>query len=153
MSIDVAFTALLYELSDISGNAVVPNWFGVAVPDGITDFRNVIFYFHPYPIQLPGADYLQSTYQSKSGGSPGTGTNWKELFAYVHTLGNQLAGAANYAKLNPGVSPGEPWNQIVIFPFMRDYDDPGILPQYWYFIVQDILDDLITNGFNVPPEW
>jgi hypothetical protein len=44
-------------------------------------------------------------------------------------------------------STGDPKNQIVIFPFMRDYNDVGILPQYWYFIVKDILDDII-NGVH-----
>jgi hypothetical protein len=139
---NVAFTALLYELQDNSSKnaaTVVPNWFGVAVPDGITDFRNVIIYFHPNPTQNT-AGYNSSDYQSKSGKH---GTNWKELFAYVDRLGNQLAGAAKYAG---DVSNGDPKNQIVIFPFMKSYDDVGILPKYWYFIVKDILDDIYTKG-------
>jgi hypothetical protein len=138
---NVAFTALLYELRDNSGNAApeAPNWFGVAVPDGITDYRNVIIYFHPNPTQ-GGASYNPNSYQSKSGPP---GTNWKELFAYVDRLGNQLAGAAKYAGREPN---GDPRNQIVIFPFMKEYNNVGILPKYWYFIVKDILDDIYTNG-------
>ena len=58
---NVGFTALLYELQErtspgVAAN-VVPNWFGVAVPDAITDFRNVILYFHPSPTQ-GGAGYI-----------------------------------------------------------------------------------------------
>lgn len=137
----VAFTALLYELRDGSGQAaaVAPNWFGVAVPDGITDFRNVVLYFHPNPGQ-GGAGYNPNDYAAKSGTA---GTNWKELFAYVDRLGNQLAGAAKYAGTIPD---GEPWNQIVVFPFMKAYDDVGILPQNWYYIIRDILDDIVLNG-------
>jgi hypothetical protein len=138
---DVAFTALLYELRDSHNGVapVAPNWFGVAVPDGNTDMRNVILYFHPNPTQT-GANYSPSDYQNKSGQN---GTNWKELFAYVDRLGFQLAGAAKYAGT---VSDGDPRNQIVIFPFMQSYDDVGILPKYWYFIIKGILDDLYNNG-------
>jgi hypothetical protein len=133
----VAFTALLYELRernspDVAAN-VVPNWFGVAVPDNITDFRNVILYFHPNPSQS-GAGYSTRDYQTKSGAN---GTNWKELFAYVDRLGNQLAGAATSAALA---------NQIVILPFMKQYREVGILPKFWYQIVRDILDDIRANG-------
>jgi hypothetical protein len=135
---DVGFTALLYELQErnapgVAAN-VAPNWFGVAIPDGIADFRNVILYFHPNPTQ-DGAGYNPSQYQAKSGPP---GTNWKELYAYVDRLGNQLAGAATSAELS---------NQIVVFPFMKQYRDVGILPQFWYHIVRDILDDIQTNGF------
>jgi hypothetical protein len=133
----VAFTALLYELQErnnpgVAAN-VVPNWFGVAVPDNISDFRNVILYFHPNPSQ-GGAGYSTSTYQTKSGPP---GTNWKELFAYVDRLGNQLAGAATTAELS---------NQIVILPFMKQFREVGILPKFWYHIVRDILEDIRTNG-------
>ena len=144
---DVAFTALLYELRDGSNQVpnVAPNWFGVAIPDRITDYRNVILYFHPNPTQ-PGALYNPVDYNSNNGSPEKTGnngTNWKELFAYVDRLGNQMAGATKYAG---AVSDGDPRNQIVIFPFMQNYDDVGILPQYWYFIIRDILDDIVTNG-------
>jgi hypothetical protein len=133
----VVFSALLYELRErdspgVAAN-VVPNWFGVAVPDNITDFRNVILYFHPNPSQ-GGAGYNPSQYQTKSGPP---GTNWKELFAYVDRLGDQLAGAVTSPQLA---------NQIVILPFMRQFRDVGILPQFWYHIVRDILDDIRTNG-------
>jgi hypothetical protein len=143
----IGFTALLYELRDSSGNAaqVAPNWFGVAVPDGITDFRNVIIYFHPNPGQ---AGYSPGNYLGKSwpagdqhGGVTGTEgkvTDWKELFAYAGRLGKQLAGAA----LQAGGSSTGVQNQIVIIPFMRSYRDVGVLPAYWSFIVKSILDDL-----------
>jgi hypothetical protein len=134
---DVGFSALLYELQERNSPGpaanVVPNWFGVAVPDNITDFRNVILYFHPNPGQ-GGAGYNPSTYQTKSGPP---GTNWKELFAYVDRLGYQLAGAATSAALA---------NQIVIVPFMKQFRDVGILPKFWYHIVRDILADIQTNG-------
>ncbi|MCP3709798.1 hypothetical protein M3I54_22910 [Paraburkholderia sp. CNPSo 3274] len=126
----VGFTTFLFELQDATNSAVplAPNWFGVAVPDGITDYRNVIIYFHPNPAQS-GANYQPADYQDKSGAH---GTNWKELYAYVERLGKQIAGSENT-------------NQILIFPFMENYDDVGLLPQYWYCIVMDILDQLYNN--------
>jgi hypothetical protein len=38
---------------------VVPNWFGVAVPVGVTDFTRVNIFFHPTPAQggYKDADY------------------------------------------------------------------------------------------------
>ncbi|MBV9197287.1 MAG: hypothetical protein JO168_24390 [Solirubrobacterales bacterium] len=43
----VNVTTMLFQIAD----AVVPNWFGVAVPPGITDFTNVNLFFHPTPAQ------------------------------------------------------------------------------------------------------
>ena len=138
---DVGFTALLYELQELRDGQMQrvndsPSWFGVAVPDGITDFRNVIIYFHPSPGQR-GAEYNPDDYPDK-----GTkGTNWKELYSYVERLGKQLAGAAKFNTLDVNLS-----NQILIFPFMKA--GPGLLAKYWYNIVMEILDDLYTNGAN-----
>jgi hypothetical protein len=142
---DVGFTAMLYELQDKNSNPpaaaqVAPNWFGVAVPDGIKDLRNVVIYFHPNPGQS-GANYSPNDYQTKTGSAGHT--NWKELYAYVDRLGRQLAGAAKYLGTIPD---GDPRNQIVIFPFMENYDDVGIFPDTWYFVVRDILDDIYNNG-------
>jgi len=136
---DIGFTALLYELRNSGEDTAttdVPNWFGVAVPDGITDFRNVIIYFHPNPLQQ-GASYSTLDYQDKSGAH---GTNWKELFAYVERLGKQLAGAAKYSAGGKDLR-----NQVVIVPFMKEYDKVGVFPKYWPFIVLSILDDLYAK--------
>ena len=99
---------MLYELVDlqnnpVDGNAFSPNWFGVAVPDGITDFTNVVIYFHPTPGQ---AGYFDSDYPSKSNGGISTHSNWKELLGYVDRLGSQLGGAVKTALATP--------NQIVM---------------------------------------
>ncbi len=147
--IQVGFTALLYELRDAATKQpanVVPNWFGVAVANDTTDFRNVIIYFHPSPGQANydvNNDNTVNDYQHKSG-TKGVHTNWKELFSYPERLGKQLAGAA--------VQAGDPssgvQNQVVIVPFLQGYDDVGIFPQYWSFIVKAILDDLYKNRPN-----
>jgi hypothetical protein len=131
---DVQFTALLYELTGIPQKQS-PDWIGVAVPKDRTVFTNVIIYFHPSTAQ-PGALYSPDDYPNKTGLK---GTNWKELFAYVDRLGSQLAG---------GILQGGSPDQIVIFPFMRDNNlsDAGILPDQWYFVVRDILDDIFVNG-------
>jgi hypothetical protein len=137
---------LLYELIDLSNNLLdggqfSPNWFGVAVPNGITDFTNVVIYFHPTPGQ---AGYRDPDYPLKSNGGDPNHSNWKELLGYVDRLGGQLAGAVKLAAATP--------NQIVIVPLMRnsnvDGGQPagaGILPRQWYYIVNDILKDLPTR--------
>jgi hypothetical protein len=142
----VSFATLLYELVDLSNNPVSgtlfsPNWFGVAVPDGITDFTNVVIYFHPTPGQ---AGYGDGDYALKNnGGVPGR-TNWKELLGYVDRLGSQLAGAVKSAMAIR--------NQVVIVPLMRNSNvvngasaPAGILPRQWYYIVNDIVQDLPTR--------
>ena len=140
---DVSFATLLYELVDLTNNPLngdqfSPNWFGVAVPNGITDFTNVVIYFHPTPEQ---AGYFDTDYPSKSNGGSATHSNWKELLGYVDRLGTQLAGAVKLAAATP--------NQIVILPLMRNSNvdggqiaGAGILPRQWYYIVNDILKDL-----------
>jgi hypothetical protein len=147
---DVGFTVLLYELVDmlnspVDGDSFSPNWFGVAVPDGITDFTNVVIYFHPTPGQ---AGYDDNDYASKSNGGNPNHTNWKELLGYVDRLGSQLGGAVKVSGATP--------NQIVIVPLMRNFDrngsgppgvfgGAGIMPQQWFYIVNDILKDLQTR--------
>jgi hypothetical protein len=143
---DVSFAILLYELVDLTNNPLnanqfSPNWFGVAAPNGITDFTNVVIYFHPVPNQ---AGYFDTDYPSKSNGGNPNHSNWKELFGYVDRLGSQLAGAVKLAAATP--------NQIVIVPLMKkDNVDggqsvrSGILPRQWYYIVNDILKDLPTR--------
>ncbi len=143
---DVSFSTLLYELVDLTnnplnGNQFSPNWFGVAVPNGITDFTNVVIYFHAKPGQ---AGYVDNDYQAKSNGGSSQHSNWKELLGYVDRLGSQLAGAVKVAAATP--------NQIVIVPLMKSANvdggqsvDAGILPRQWYYIVNDILKDLPTR--------
>jgi hypothetical protein len=157
---DVSFSTLLYELFDlqdppnaVDGGESSPNWFGVAVPEGITDFTNVVIYFHPTPGQ---AGYMDPDYPSKTNASdPAHNTYWKELFGYVDRLGAQLAGAVKHSDATP--------NQIVIVPLMRNSNldgrdssgnlrhvAAGILPRQWYYIVNDILKDLPTRLPTLP---
>jgi hypothetical protein len=145
---DVSFATLLYELVDLTnnpvdGNKFSPNWFGVAVPEGITDFTNVVIYFHPTPGQ---AGYDDSNYAAKSNGGNSTHSNWKELLGYIDRLGSQLAGAVKHSQATP--------NQIVIVPIMRNsnvdggqatFGGAGILPRQWYYIVNDIIKDIPTR--------
>jgi hypothetical protein len=145
--VGLSFKTLLYELVDLQANAVdgdqfSPNWFGVAVANSITDFTNVIIYFHPTPGQ---AGYMDPDYASKTNASdPQHNSYWKELLGYVDRLGSQLAGAVKHSNATA--------NQIVIVPLMRnanvDGGQPataGILPRQWYYIVNDILKDLPTR--------
>jgi len=135
----VNITLKLYELLDGHGDVakVAPNWFGVAIPVGVTDFSKPIIYFHPTPGQNA---YNDDDYPLKTTG-PKTysGRDWRELFAYLDRLGNQLAGA-----VQAGAIP----NQIVIMPFMTSNlandANLGIFRANWLAIVTDILRDIST---------
>jgi len=135
VSQQVKVTTMLYELEA----PVVPNWIGVAVPDGITDFSRPILYFHPSPA---GAGYVDGVnnvvYFGKSKDDAVRTideTRWRHLFAYVERLGGQLAGAVHFN--------GSP-DQVVVFPFMASsaLGTTGILPDHWKPTLSDILADV-----------
>src|SRR5215472_14561633 len=62
-------TTMLFQISD----NVVPNWFGVAIPNGIQDYTKANIFFHPMPAQ---AGYKDSDYPTKAG-------IWPQLFYYM----------------------------------------------------------------------
>jgi hypothetical protein len=111
-STDVSATTFLFQID----SAVVPNWFGVAVPSGITDFTNANLFFHPTPGQ---AGYVDGDYAMKAG-------TWPQLFYYMDRLGVQLDAARK--------------DHVVIMPFLTEAaKDTGILPANWQSIVTQIL--------------
>lgn len=111
---------------------VMPNWFGVAVPAGITEFGNANIFFHPTPAR---AGYLDSDYPAKTG-------KWPELFYYMEWLGYQLDGAAR--------------NQVLVMPFLTEgAKDTGILPGHRQQITADIsppVRDTVTGAAGPPVE-
>lgn len=136
----VHVTTFLYEIED----EVAPNWFGVAVADGISDFTRPTIFFHPNPDPAGYKDGPQSKiyYGKRDPDAPGLTDDerdkrrhWHKLFEYVDRLGQQLAGAVSF-----GASP----NQIVIVPFLPAsiISTCGILPAHWKPIVTDICGDI-----------
>jgi hypothetical protein len=118
---------------------VTPDWIGIAVADGISDFSRPILYFHPSPA---GAGYVDgpnnAVYFGKkkpAGVRTPQESKWLELFAYVDRLGGQLAGAVTF-----GGSP----DQVVVVPLMPSsaLGTTGILPDLWRPILSDILADV-----------
>lgn len=111
---DMQTTTMLFELDA----QVVPNWFGVAVPSGITSFTDPVLYFHPTPGQ---AGYVDADYAGKTG-------KWPELFHYMDTLGLQVDPTRK--------------DRVMIMPFLTQAAaaDTGILPGAW----QDILTQILT---------
>ena len=108
-------TALLYQLAA----DVVPNWFGVAVPSGVSDYTKPLIYFHPIPAQ---AGYKDADYPTKAG-------KWPQLFYYMERLGYQLDAAGS--------------QDIVVMPFLTSAaTDTGIFAANWWGIVSDILTDV-----------
>ena len=110
--LDVSITTILFA---VNAN-VVPNWIGVAVPDGLTDFTRPNLFFHPTPAQ---AGYSDADYPTKAG-------LWPKLFYYMERLGYQIAGSGR--------------GQVVVMPFLTEAATSSwILPANWQDIITDIL--------------
>lgn len=129
VSRSVHVTTLLFQ---IEAN-VMPNWFGVAVADGITDFTKPTIYFHP---TTSPPRYVESAYFGKTKDAASRTpeeSRWRELFEYVDRLGHQLAAAVQHFGATP--------DQVLILPFMpaSRMGNAGILPANWLPIVTDIL--------------
>ena len=104
---------------------VVPNWFGVAIPNGVLDFTKPNLFFHPIPAQ---AGYNDADYPTKTG-------KWPQLFYYMERLGFQVDAAIQYF--------AAPRNQIVIMPFLTSAATAtGILLADWFGIITDILSEV-----------
>jgi hypothetical protein len=110
---DMDTTSLLFEVDA----PVVPNWFGVSVPSGITSFVDPILFFHPTPAQ---AGYVDADYASKRG-------KWPELFHYMDKLGWQVYPAQR--------------DRVVVMPFLTQgaTASTGILPGAWQHLLTQIL--------------
>lgn len=110
---DMNTTTMLFEIDA----PVVPNWFGVAVPSGITSFVDPVLFFHPTPAQ---AGYVDHDYASKSG-------KWPELFHYMDKLGWQVDPAQR--------------DRVIIMPFLTQAaaGTTGMLPSAWQSLVTQIL--------------
>lgn len=125
--LDVEVTTMLFAIDA----KVVPNWFGVAVPFGISDFSRPNLFFHPTPGQ---AHYDDSQYWSPNNGYLTKDGKWPSLFYYMDRLGYQLDGARR--------------NQVLVMPFLTETaKDTGLLPTDWQDILTQILV-LVRKAFN-----
>jgi hypothetical protein len=118
------FYAKLYEIPD-----VMPRYYGVAFPFGITDIGTVNIFFHPSTAyaRMSPQDYV------------GLGGAWSPLFRYVQYFGVQLAAAAA--------------NMVWVMP-MIDSDvrpDIGILKSRFVDIVSTILVEVQKVAWPAPP--
>lgn len=138
---NLKYRALLYELRNPGQDKaarIVPNWFGVALPDGqpldLNSDVHVIVYFHPTPGQ---ARYNDNDYfnDNKDPSDPVRFADWKQLFGYIDRLGGQTAGANRY---------GAPVNRLVIFPFLTQ-SQYTLQTRKWGNVIHDILQDINTN--------
>lgn len=128
----VRVTTMLFQLDA----SVVPNWFGVAIPNNTRDFSKPNIFFHPIPAQ---AGYQDADYPTKTG-------LWPQLFYYLERLGYQIDAAIQ----SFGASP----TQIVVMPFLTSAaTGTGILPAEWQSILTDILSDVrfaVSGVGNAP---
>jgi hypothetical protein len=106
---------------------VVPNWFGVAVPDGLTSFEHVHLFFHPTPSQ---AGYVDANYKSKAG--------WSGIFHYMTDLMS-----AQFCAARSG--------QVLIMPLMTQSatDTCGVLPARWESLLGQIVSLLAGRPTTV----
>jgi len=104
---------------------VVPNWYGVVVPDGVSAPSDVLLFFHPLPGQ---AGYKDADYKSKAG--------WAGVFHYMTDLMSVQFCAAQTG-------------QILIMPLMTTSSagSCGVLAKSWEKIFSQILG-LVTAGAN-----
>jgi hypothetical protein len=116
-----------FELDD----NVVPRWFGVLVPDGVSSFDKAHIFFHPTPSQ---AGYNDAQYH-------GLG-NWSNIFHYLSDrMGSQFCGAGT--------------GRVMVMPLMTQgaAEGSGILPQRWEAIIGRIFGMLKSGDMSesAPP--
>ncbi len=111
--------------------AVVPKWFGVLVPEGVSSFDKIHLFFHPTPAQ---AGFQDADYQ-------GLG-NWPNIFHYLadndrgDNMGSQFCAAG--------------MDRVLVMPLMTQSaeQDCGIFAQRWESIVGRILGMLSTGNMS-----
>jgi hypothetical protein len=106
--------------------AVVPRWFGVLVPNGVTSFDKVHIFFHPTPSQ---AGYKDPDYQ-------GLG-KWSNIFHYLSDdFGSQFCAAGT--------------GRVLVMPLMTTSvaGSCGIFPQRWETIVGSMLGMLKAGDMS-----
>jgi hypothetical protein len=107
---------------------VVPNWFGVLVPNGVTNFENIHLFFHPTPSNrhIDDKDYK----------TPGKG-RFREI---LHYLTDDMA--IQFCAAQSG--------QVLIMPLMTQgaAATSGILPQRWESIFGQILGQLASSDMS-----
>jgi hypothetical protein len=106
--------------------AVVPKWFGVLIPEGVSSFDKIHLFFHPTPAQ---AGFQDADYQ-------GLG-NWPDIFHYLtDDMGSQFCAAGT--------------DRVLVMPLMTQgsAQDCGIFPQRWESIVGRMLGMLSTGDMS-----
>lgn len=109
---------------------VVPNWFGVLVPDGLSSFEHVHLFFHPTSGARQGG-HLDQNYKSKQG--------WSSLF---HYLTDPMA--AQFCAAKSG--------QVLVMPLMTlsVTQTCGILPARWESLIGQMLARIERDKLGEP---
>lgn len=123
VQVTAGITSMLFQLATPDP----PNWFGVAVPAGTTDFSRANIFMHPIPLQ---GGYWDVDYPFKGDPTytPQGKKPWSMLFYLIERLGYQLAAS--------------PRPEVLIMPFFPSATtDTGLFAPHWADIVSDILTD------------
>lgn len=128
---------LVFQWSGVSGKGkiayfeldetVVPRWFGVLIPDGVTSFDKANIFFHPTPGQ---AGFKDKDYHARA--------NWPEIFHYLSDdMAAQFCAAGT--------------DRVLFMPLMTQgaAEGCGMFPQRWESIVGRILG-MLKSGDMTP---
>lgn len=110
---------------------VVPRWFGVLVPDGVSSFDKAHIFFHPTPAQAQ-AGYDDAQYHSLG--------NWSGIFHYLSDrMGSQFCAAGT--------------GRVMVMPLMTQgtAGSCGVFPQRWESIVGRIFGMLKSGATSGSP--
>lgn len=105
---------------------VVPRWFGVLVPSGVSSFNRAHIFFHPTPSQ---AGYKDINYHELA--------NWSNIFHYLSDrFGSQFCAAGT--------------GRVMIMPLMTQgtAGSCGVFPERWESIVSRIFGMLQSNDMS-----
>ena len=106
---------------------VVPNWFGIVIPNGAANFQNIHLFFHPTPSQ---GGFLDKNYKTKVG--------WSGLFHYLTDLMSAQFCAAGS-------------NQVLVMPLLTQSaaNTCGILPQRWESLISQMLGQIAAQPVTI----
>ena len=129
-------TSVVFEWGGVDGGGqisyfevdanVVPRWFGILVPNGVTSFDKAHIFFHPTPFQ---AGFKDDEYQSLG--------SWKGVFHYLSDrMGSQFCGAGT--------------DRVLVMPLMAQSaaETCGNFPQTWESTVGRIFGMLKSGDMS-----
>lgn len=112
---------------------VVPKWFGIIVPEGVSSFDKAHIFFHP----TPGQVHLKTGEQVYKDAQYHTLGSWSQIFHYLSDqMGSQFCAAGK--------------DRVMVMPLMTQgaAESCGVFPQQWESIVSRIFGMLKSGDMS-----